>query len=105
MRDVMAPGPTIVIAAGGTGGHIYPGLALADAITEMQPGARVEFVGTSKGLESELIPAAGYPLHLYDMVPFAGQGWRKVTVPLPLARSSWQARRILNRLDADAAVS
>jgi UDP-N-acetylglucosamine--N-acetylmuramyl-(pentapeptide) pyrophosphoryl-undecaprenol N-acetylglucosamine transferase len=98
-------GPTIVIAAGGTGGHIYPGLALAEAITEMHAGARVEFVGTSKGLEGELIPAAGFPLHLYDMVQFAGQGWRKVMVPIPLARSSWQARRILKQLDADAAVS
>lgn len=98
-------GPTIVIAAGGTGGHIYPGLALAEAITEIRPGARVEFVGTSKGLERELIPAAGFPLHLYDMVQFAGQGWRKATVPIPLARSSWQARGILTRVGATAAVS
>jgi UDP-N-acetylglucosamine--N-acetylmuramyl-(pentapeptide) pyrophosphoryl-undecaprenol N-acetylglucosamine transferase len=71
----------------------------------MEPDARVEFVGTSKGLEGELVPAAGYRLHLYDMVQFAGQGWRKATVPFPLARSSWQARGILKRVAADAAVS
>jgi UDP-N-acetylglucosamine--N-acetylmuramyl-(pentapeptide) pyrophosphoryl-undecaprenol N-acetylglucosamine transferase len=102
---VVTTGPTIVIAAGGTGGHIYPGLALAEAITEMRPDARVEFVGTSKGLESDLIPDAGYELHLYDMVQFAGQGWRKATVPAALLRSSLQARRILKELDAGAAVS
>jgi len=101
----MTAGPTIVIAAGGTGGHIYPGLALAEAITVMQPDARVEFVGTSKGLESELIPAAGYELHLYDMVQFAGQGWRKATVPGALLRSSLQARRILKSSRVGAAVS
>src|SRR4051794_1967689 len=101
----MASGPTIVIAAGGTGGHIYPGLALAEAITDMRADAQVEFVGTSKGLEGELVPAAGYPLHLYDMVQFAGQGWRKATVPIALARSSWQARQILKGVSADAAVS
>ena len=102
---VMAAGPTIVIAAGGTGGHIYPGLALAEALAEMRPDVRIEFVGTRRGLEGELIPAAGYPLHLYDMVQFAGQGWRKATVPIPLARASWQARGILKRVGADAAVS
>jgi UDP-N-acetylglucosamine--N-acetylmuramyl-(pentapeptide) pyrophosphoryl-undecaprenol N-acetylglucosamine transferase len=101
----VAPDPTIVIAAAGTGGHIYPGLALAEAITEMRPGTRIEFVGTTKGLEGELIRAAGYPLHFYDMVQFAGQGWRKGTVPVALTRSSLQARRILRELDADAAVS
>ncbi len=53
----------IVIAAGGTGGHIYPGLALAQAIKEVQPDAEIHFVGTARGLENKIIPAAGYPLH------------------------------------------
>lgn len=97
--------PTVVIAAGGTGGHIYPGLALAEALTAARPDACVEFVGTPKGLESELVPAAGYDLHLYDMVQFAGQGWRKALVPVALARASGQARSILKRRHADVAVS
>lgn len=97
--------PTVVIAAGGTGGHIYPGLALAEAIAEVRPDAGIHFVGTPKGLESELVPAAGYPLHLYDMVQFAGQGWRKATVPLALGRATLQARGVLRRLGADVAVS
>jgi UDP-N-acetylglucosamine--N-acetylmuramyl-(pentapeptide) pyrophosphoryl-undecaprenol N-acetylglucosamine transferase len=98
-------GPTVVIAAGGTGGHIYPGLALAEAITEARPDARILFVGTPRGLESELIPAAGHALELYDMVQFAGQGWRKAIVPLSLGRATFQARSILKRAGADVAVS
>ena len=97
--------PGIVIAAGGTGGHIYPGLALAEAIITARPDARITFVGTAKGLESELVPNAGHPLQLYDMAQFAGQRWRKVLVPLSLGRGSVQARSILKRTAADVAVS
>lgn len=97
--------PTIVIAAGGTGGHIYPGLAVAEAIRAAEPAARVEFVGTARGLEGDLVPKAGYPLHLYDMVQFNAQGWRKVLVPGALTRGSVQARRILRQVGADVAVT
>lgn len=101
----MSTAPTIVIAAGGTGGHIYPGLALAEALHAARPDARIEFVGTPKGLEGELIPPAGHPLHLYDMVQFAGQGWRKAIVPLALGRATLQARSILKQAGARVAVS
>ena len=97
--------PSIVIAAGGTGGHIYPGLALADAIADARPDAAVHFVGTSKGMEGTLVPRAGHTLDLYDMVQFNGQGWRKALVPAVLLRGSLQARGILRRHHADVAVS
>ena len=102
----MAPGgPTIVIAAGGTGGHIYPGLALADAILRIEPSAAVSFVGTDRGMEGTLVPAAGHHLDLVDMLPFNNQGWRKALVPAAAARGAWQSRQVLRRLDADAAVT
>lgn len=97
--------PSIVIAAGGTGGHIYPGLALAEAVRALAPDARITFVGTPRGMESELVPKAGHTLQLYDMVQFAGQGWRKAIVPAALGRGSLQARSILKRVGADVAVS
>lgn len=97
--------PSIVIAAGGTGGHIYPGLALAEAVRAIAPDARITFVGTPKGMEGELVPKAGHTLLLYDMVQFNGQGWRKVLVPGALGRGSLQARAILKRVSADVAVS
>ncbi|CAN5131158.1 undecaprenyldiphospho-muramoylpentapeptide beta-N-acetylglucosaminyltransferase [soil metagenome] len=93
---------SIVIAAGGTGGHIYPGLAVAEALRRAEPEARICFVGTRRGLEGTLIPAAGFPLHLVDMVPFAGRD--AALLPLALARSTLQARRILQREQADVAV-
>ena len=95
----------VVIAAGGTGGHIYPGLALAAALRELAPDVSLSFVGTPKGLESELIPKAGYELDLYDMVQFNNQGWRKALAPAALVRSSVQARGILRRRRAAVAVT
>ncbi|MCB0419767.1 MAG: undecaprenyldiphospho-muramoylpentapeptide beta-N-acetylglucosaminyltransferase [Bdellovibrionales bacterium] len=53
----------IIIAAGGTGGHIYPALAIAKAVTQMNPECEVHFVGTPNGLETKLIPRENFPLH------------------------------------------
>jgi UDP-N-acetylglucosamine--N-acetylmuramyl-(pentapeptide) pyrophosphoryl-undecaprenol N-acetylglucosamine transferase len=99
----MPPGSSsIVIAAGGTGGHIYPGLAVAAALRRAEPEAHICFVGTSRGLEGTLIPEAGFPLHLVDMVPFAGR--QAALLPLALVRATAQARQILRRQEADVAV-
>jgi UDP-N-acetylglucosamine--N-acetylmuramyl-(pentapeptide) pyrophosphoryl-undecaprenol N-acetylglucosamine transferase len=96
---------SIVIAAGGTGGHIYPGLALADAVQRLAPDARISFVGTSRGLEGRLVPAAGHTLHLVDMIPFARNvGARRYLLPVYAMRAAFQARRILRREGADVAV-
>src|SRR5271163_1016433 len=53
----------ILIAAGGTGGHIYPALAMADAFRKKRSDAVIEFVGTAHGLENKIIPKYGYPVH------------------------------------------
>jgi UDP-N-acetylglucosamine--N-acetylmuramyl-(pentapeptide) pyrophosphoryl-undecaprenol N-acetylglucosamine transferase len=97
-----AAAPRIVIAAAGTGGHIYPGLALAAAVREQRPDARISFVGTSRGLEGEVIPRAGYELDLVAMVPFAGAD--RFLLPVALLRAGLQARRLLRRRGADVAV-
>jgi len=55
--------PTILIAAGGTGGHIYPALSVAEAIRELNPQARVEFVGTRHGMENKILQPRGYTVH------------------------------------------
>jgi UDP-N-acetylglucosamine--N-acetylmuramyl-(pentapeptide) pyrophosphoryl-undecaprenol N-acetylglucosamine transferase len=61
----------ILIAAGGTGGHVFPGLAVAEEISRRAPEVRVEFVGSSAplGLERRLVPRAGLPLHLLPAFP------------------------------------
>src|SRR5688500_1636322 len=53
----------ILIAAGGTGGHIYPDLAMAEAFRSSRSDIQIEFVGTAHGLENKIIPAKGYKLH------------------------------------------
>jgi len=94
---------SIVIAAAGTGGHIYPGLALADALVAAEPGVAVTICGTPRGLESRLVPAAGYPLHLYPMVPLTGR--TAPALPVAATRSTRSARRLLRQFNADVAVS
>ena len=87
---------SIVIAAGGTGGHIFPGLALADAVRARDPDARVSFIGTPKGLERSIIPKRGYPLQLVDMKPFPRRiGLGPLVAIVALVRATRQARMIL----------
>ena len=52
----------VLITGGGTGGHINPAIAIANTIKANQPDASITFVGTSRGMENKLVPAAGYPL-------------------------------------------
>jgi len=65
---------TILIAAGGTGGHLFPGIAVADELRARDPETRVVFVGTPRGLESRLVPKAGYELELLPILPLNGVG-------------------------------
>lgn len=59
----------IVIAGGGTGGHVYPGLAVAKALNKIAPEARVHFVGTKRGIECRVVEKEGFRLHLVSVLP------------------------------------
>ncbi|MBI3932302.1 MAG: undecaprenyldiphospho-muramoylpentapeptide beta-N-acetylglucosaminyltransferase [Acidobacteria bacterium] len=65
---------TFLIAAGGTGGHLFPGIAVADEVRRRDPAARVVFAGTPRGLESRLVPRAGYELVLLPILPLNAVG-------------------------------
>ncbi|MEU8498165.1 UDP-N-acetylglucosamine--N-acetylmuramyl-(pentapeptide) pyrophosphoryl-undecaprenol N-acetylglucosamine transferase [Streptomyces lavendulae] len=96
---------SVVIGAGGTGGHIYPGLALAEALRAAVPGAVISFVGTERGLETRLIPGAGYRLHTVDMIPFdPALGAKRYLLPAALLRSAHQARAVIRAQGAHAVV-
>lgn len=65
---------TILVAAGGTGGHLFPGIAVADELRRRHPALRVVFVGTPRGLEGTLVPRAGYELVLLPILPLNAVG-------------------------------
>jgi UDP-N-acetylglucosamine--N-acetylmuramyl-(pentapeptide) pyrophosphoryl-undecaprenol N-acetylglucosamine transferase len=74
----------VVIAAGGTGGHIYPAIAIAQALVARHPGAKVLFIGTRERMESRVVPAAGF-----DLATIAVRGLRGRQRILRRARSFW----------------
>lgn len=91
---------TVIIAGGGTGGHIYPGVAIARAIEKLHPGLEVHFVGAKGGLEEKIVPREKFPLHtvkigkLHKTVGLAAQV--KTVLELPFAFLA--SARILKQL-------
>jgi UDP-N-acetylglucosamine--N-acetylmuramyl-(pentapeptide) pyrophosphoryl-undecaprenol N-acetylglucosamine transferase len=65
---------TIVLAGGGTGGHVFPLVAVADALSQVAPQIRLVFVGTERGIETQVVPARGYELRLVNIEPIRGRG-------------------------------
>jgi UDP-N-acetylglucosamine--N-acetylmuramyl-(pentapeptide) pyrophosphoryl-undecaprenol N-acetylglucosamine transferase len=95
----------IVIAGGGTGGHLFPGIAVARALVARVPGAVVSFAGTAQGLESRVVPREGFPLDLIRSAGLKGKS------PAALARglvmlpaSAWDAWRVVARRTPHVAV-
>ena len=97
--------PRLLIAAGGTGGHIYPGLAVAQEFARRHPRARIVFVGTSRGLEEKIIGGAGFEVHTLRAEPLRGGSlFRRLKGVLALAPSFAGADALLRRLRPNAVV-
>ena len=95
----------ILIAGGGTGGHVFPGLAVADAL-RASADVEVIFVGTARGIETRVIPARGYTLELLDVTPLKGGGpARAVRGALTAARATLTSVALLRRLRPRAVLS
>lgn len=67
----------VLIAGGGTGGHVYPGIAVAEELRRMRPGSEVVFVGGRRGLESQAVPEAGFRLRTIPTMGFPRREWWK----------------------------
>ncbi|KYG62141.1 undecaprenyldiphospho-muramoylpentapeptide beta-N-acetylglucosaminyltransferase [Bdellovibrio bacteriovorus] len=90
---------TIVIAGGGTGGHIYPGIAIARAIQKMDPSVEVHFVGTAMGLETKIVPREGFPLHLIESGKLNVKSpVQKLKTLFKIPLGVWQSIRLLGQL-------
>ena len=86
----------VLIAAGGTGGHIYPGIAVANEIMRRDPSSVVRFVGTARGLETRLVPKAGFELSLIESAGLVNMGLaQRLRGLLVLPKSFLAARRLI----------
>jgi len=96
---VAAKKQSIVFAGGGTGGHLYPALAVAGELRRRHPGARIVFVGARRGLERRLVPAAGFPLRLLRISGLKGRSVPSRVVAA--LQAAWAVLRCLVWLIAD----
>lgn len=89
---------TIVFAAGGTGGHLYPAVALAREFFRQDPATRVLFVGTERGIESKVLAHEGFELAMIAAQPVMGRGFlRAAGALLSLPRGLWQSLALLRQ--------
>lgn len=94
---------TALVMAGGTGGHIFPGLALAEALRER--GWRVHWLGAPGSMESQLVPPRGFPLETVEFSGVRGKGLKTlVLLPLRLLRAFWQSIAVVRRVQPDVVI-
>jgi UDP-N-acetylglucosamine--N-acetylmuramyl-(pentapeptide) pyrophosphoryl-undecaprenol N-acetylglucosamine transferase len=95
----------IIIAGGGTGGHIFPAIAIANAIKRIAPDTEILFVGAKGKMEMEKVPQAGYKIEALDIAGFNRSSLIKnVGLPVKLAKSFLQVRKIVARFKPDAVI-
>ncbi|MBV5243297.1 MULTISPECIES: undecaprenyldiphospho-muramoylpentapeptide beta-N-acetylglucosaminyltransferase [Mycolicibacterium] len=96
---------SVVLAGGGTAGHIEPAMAVADALTALEPNVRITALGTARGLETRLVPQRGYDLELITPVPLP----RKLSadllrLPMRVRRAVRETRAVFEAVDADVVI-
>lgn len=95
----------VIIAAGGTGGHIYPGIAVAKELLRRDSGTEIRFVGTARGLETRLVPENGFELMTIDSAGLKNVGLAgKIKGLLILPKSFLEARKLLRGFRPDVVV-
>ncbi|EKD72152.1 MAG: hypothetical protein ACD_45C00747G0002 [uncultured bacterium] len=93
----------VLIMAGGTGGHVFPGLAVANYLREK--GIEVHWLGTKKGLEARVVPAANIPLHFITITGLRGKGvMSMMTAPINIIKAVMQAKKIIQKINPDVVI-
>jgi UDP-N-acetylglucosamine--N-acetylmuramyl-(pentapeptide) pyrophosphoryl-undecaprenol N-acetylglucosamine transferase len=92
----------LVIAGGGTGGHLFPGVAVAEEARARDPAAEILFVGTERGIEARVLPKLGWPVSYIQASGLKTVGWRgSLLGVVRVPRALWQSRRILQQFRPD----
>ena len=95
----------IILSGGGTGGHIFPAIAIANALKEQRPGCEILFIGAKGKMEMEKVPQAGYNIQGLDIAGFDRSSlFKNISLPFKLIKSFFQVRTIINSFRPDAAV-
>lgn len=95
----------VVISGGGTGGHIFPAIAIADAIRLLDPSAEIQFVGASGKMEMDLVPKAGYKITGLPVRGFQRKfSLKNLTLPFRLLGSMWKAGQLMLTFKPDVAI-
>jgi len=95
----------VIMTGGGTGGHIYPAIAIADKIKEKHPDAEILFVGTARGLEKKLVPQSGYPIKFITVTGFNRKNLLKnIQVLNNLRKGFKEAKAILKEFRPDVVI-
>jgi UDP-N-acetylglucosamine--N-acetylmuramyl-(pentapeptide) pyrophosphoryl-undecaprenol N-acetylglucosamine transferase len=98
-------GVSVVLAGGGTAGHVEPAMAVADALIALDPHVRITALGTQRGLETRLVPERGYHLELITPVPLPRKpSGDLMRLPLRVRRAVLQTRAVLDEVDADVVI-
>lgn len=94
-----------IMAGGGTGGHIFPAVAIANAIKKLQPNANILFIGAKGKMEMEKVPQAGYAIEGLDIAGFNRSSLIKnIGLPFKLVKSFLQVRSIFKKFKPDAVI-
>src|SRR5215475_13280660 len=95
----------IIIAGGGTGGHIFPAIAIANALKKIEPAIEILFVGAKGRMEMEKVPQAGYKIEGIDISGFNRSSLIKnIGLPFKLVKSFFQVRSIVQQFKPDAVI-
>ena len=96
----------VIISGGGTGGHIFPAISIANAIMDLCPDASILFIGAKGRMEMQRVPAAGYEIEGLPIRGFFRPLWKpaNIGVAFDYLKSKWLAKKILREFKPDVAV-